>query len=180
MLKLYNLLFTIVSLSLLVVIYLINSGTGIRELTGLYIPGHDFPAWVSYTIYCISVIVISWLTTFLFSFFEKHNIPSTNVKGIESADGIFIPTYLAYVFVGLSMQSLDKLWFCYGILVVVCFAAQIYLFNPAFYLLGYKFYFVTNSRGKKLLIMTRKRILLSETIEFEKIYRINDYTYVEL
>lgn len=88
MLKLYNLLFTIVSLSLWVVIYLINSGTEIRELTRLYIPGHDFPAWVSYTIYCISVIVISWLTTFLFSFFEKHNIPSTNVKGIESADGV--------------------------------------------------------------------------------------------
>lgn len=177
---LYNFFFILVSLSLLAVIYLINSGTEIGALIGWHITGYDMPAWGSYLIYCLVSILLTWLSSLLFKFFEEHNMPAGNVKCIESADGVFIPTYLAYVFVGLSVSGLTQLFFCYAILSVICFAAQIYLFNPAFYLLGYKYYFVTNSVNKKLLVMTKKRILLSTTVEFTNLYRINDYTYIEL
>ena len=177
---LYNLFFTTVSLSLLAVIYLINSHIGIGMLTGWHISGINFPLWVSYGLYCIACIFLTWISSKAFIYFDLQNIQSCNIKSIESADGVFIPTYLAYIFVGLSVSGLTELLFCYIILVVICFAAQIYLFNPAFYLLGYKFYFVTNSKSQKLLVMTKKRILLSETIDFPSLYRINDYTYVEL
>lgn len=169
---LYNLFFTTVSLSLLVVIYLINSNTDINVL--------GLPKWISYGFYCVSSVFLTWISSKFIRFFEYQDIKSNNIKTIESADGIFIPTYLAYIFIGLSIKGITELMFCYIIIVVICFSAQIYLFNPIFYLLGYKFYFVTNSINKKLLIMTKKRILLNETVSFSNLYRINDYTYVEL
>lgn len=176
----YNFFFTLVSLSLLVVIYLINSGTEIGTLFGLHISSVDVPAYVSYAIYCAASILLTWISSLLFNKFERHDFPDRNIVCIESADGTFIPTYLAYVFIGLSVNGLVQLLFCYGILAIICYAAQIYLFNPVFYLLRYKFYFVTNSRNKKLLVMTKKEILLSENAMFENLYRVNDYTYVEL
>lgn len=175
---LYNLFYTIVSLSLLAVVYLINSNTDINTLVKWH--NIEIPKWVSYGFYCASSVFLTWISSKFFSFFERQDIKNNNIKSIESADGIFIPTYLAYIFVGLSVKGITELLFCYTILVVICFAAQIYLFNPIFYLLGYKFYFVTNSINKKLLVMTKKKILLSETVDFSNLYRINDYTYVEL
>lgn len=179
---LYNLFLTTVSLSFLVVIYLINSQTGIDALTRCCIPEVEIqiPLWASYGLYCVACILLTWMSSKMFGLFDLQDIQSCNIKEIESADGVFIPTYLAYIFVGLSVKGLTELLFCYTILVVICFVAQIYLFNPAFYLLGYKFYFVTNSIDKKLLIMTKKKILFNETADFPRLYRINDYTYVEL
>lgn len=177
---LYSFFFTLVSLSLLAVIYLINKGIEIGTLTGWQVLDFDAPAWMSYLIYFGGSVLLTWLSSLLFKYFEKYDIPKENVRCVESADGVFIPTYIAYVFVGLSVSGLTQLFFCYAILSIICFAAQTYLFNPAFYLLGYKFYFVTNSINKKLLVMTKKRILLSTTVDFSKLYRINDYTYVEL
>lgn len=156
----------------MVVIYLINSNTDINVL--------GLPKWISYGFYCVSSVFLTWISSKFIRFFEYQDIKSNNIKTIESADGIFIPTYLAYIFIGLSIKGITELMFCYIIIVVICFSAQIYLFNPIFYLLGYKFYFVTNSINKKLLIMTKKRILLNETVSFSNLYRINDYTYVEL
>ena len=134
---LYNLFYTIVSLSLLAVVYLINSNTDINTLVKWH--NIEIPKWVSYGFYCASSVFLTWISSKFFRFFERQDIKNNNIKSIESADGIFIPTYLAY-----------------------------------------KFYFVTNSINKKLLVMTKKRILLSETVDFSNLYRINDYTYVEL
>lgn len=176
----FKFLFTFVSLLFLAVIYLINSKTEIGALTGLHITGVDMPAWVSYTIYCVVTVLLTFVSSLFFKQFEKLEIRNDNIKCIESADCFFLPIYVAYVFVGLSILGLTQLFFCYAILSLLCFSAQTYLFNPVFYLLGYKFYFLTNSINQKVLVMTKRKILLSSCVDFPKLYRINDYTYVEL
>ncbi len=175
----YKILFTFVSLSLLIVIYLINSGTEIGKLIGLHL-SFDMPAIVSYGIYIIVGLFLTWLCTCPFSYLETIDFKKENIKVIESADSTFVPMYLAYVFVGVSIQSGISLIICYLLIAVICFFAQNYYFNPLFYVLGYRYYFITNSSDKKLLIMTRKHVYLGQEIDFPNLKRINDYTYVDI
>ncbi len=179
MLVLYKLFFTLVSLLLLAVIYLINSSIEIGRLTGLHL-WFDMPAIVSYLIYIVGSLFLTWLCTLAFSKMETISLQSTNIKGIESADSTFVPMYLAYVFVGVSIQNEISLILCYLLIAIICFFAQNYYFNPLFYILGYRYYFVINSADKKLLIMTKKHIYLGQEIDFANLKRLNDYSYVDI
>lgn len=146
---LYNLIFTSISLLLLVTIYLINQQVSIGSITngGIF---NDCPNWLSYTTYFAFCLLITWASALLFPKFPKSDIKFTNIQSIESADGVFIPTYLAYIFIGLSVDGSMELLFCYGILIAICFTVQIYLFNPAFYLLGYRFSLLQIQENKNI------------------------------
>lgn len=71
MLVLYKLFFTLVSLLLLAVIYLINGSIEIGRLTGLHL-WFDMPAIVSYLIYIVGSLFLTWLCTLAFSMTKKH------------------------------------------------------------------------------------------------------------
>ena len=178
-LVLYRLFFTVVSLLLLAVIYLINSNMEIGKLTGAHLC-FDVPAIVSYFIYMAGSLFLTWLCTLAFPHLETISLQSANVKEIESADSAFVPMYLAYVFVGVSISSTISLILCYLLIAVICFFAQNYYFNPLYYILGYRYYFVTNSTNKKLLIMTKKHIYLGQEMDFTALKRLNDYSYVDI
>lgn len=167
-----------VSLSLMAVIYLVNQGKEFGAF-GLHLC-FDVPVAVSYVIYVALCIFLTWLCSLAFSKLETMNLSNSNVNNIESADSTFVPMYFAYVFVGVSIQSNDSLIWCYLLTTVICYCAQIYYFNPLFYLLGYRYYFVTNSTDKKLLVMTRKRIYLNQNVDFTHLKRLNDYSYVDI
>ena len=62
---------------------------------------------------------------------------------------------------------------------MLCYCAEIYLYNPIFHLLGYRFYFVTADKNK-VLVMTKKDIKLGEQIEFKKLGQVNDFTYIDI
>lgn len=179
MLVLYKIFFTVVSLLLLAVIYLINMGIEIGPLTGIHM-WFDMPAIVSYLIYILGSLFLTWLCTLAFPNFETIDLHSSNIKAIESADSTFVPMYLAYVFVGVSIQNDTSLIWCYLLIVIICFFAQNYYFNPLYYLLGYRYYFVINSTDKKILIMTKKQIYLGQEIDFTNLKRLNDYSYVDI
>lgn len=110
---------------------------------------------------------------------DPFNISEKEDLKIESASGTFLPIFLGYVFIGLSINTFSALLVIYIILTVFCWRAEIYLYNPIFHLFGYKFYFVT-FRQHKLLIMSKKNIKLQERVGFERLGRINDFTYVDI
>lgn len=178
LLFLYRLSYTIISLSLFAAIYLINSGTDIERLLGRELPFEVAPIW-SYLGYFVMSLALTWATTWAFGRLERLEMRTENIKGVEAADATFVPMYFAYVFVGVSIQSMASLAFCYALLAVICFLAQTYSFNPLFYVLGYKYYFVTNSAGRKLLVMSRRHIRLGADVEFRDLRRLNDFTYVD-
>lgn len=177
--RIYSLIFTAISLSLLIAIFLINNSIEMNVFRGLSIFQYKLSGCISFSLYLAVCILLTWLSSLLFKKFQKQDILNRNIQNIESADGIFLPTYIAYIFVGLSVKGITELCFCFGVLVAICYSAQIYLFNPIFYLLGYRFFFITNSKKQKILLMTKRRILLSESHDFNGVHRINDYTYVE-
>ena len=175
----YKLIYTCISLSLLVVIYLINKGVTLGSIIESEWLSR-LPEWMSYCIYAIIPIIMSYLLTLLFPLFGKANLTNANIGEIESANSAFLPVYMAYVFVGLSINNCSSLIYCLLLLIVLCFLSQSYVFNPLFYFLGYKYYFVTNSTKHKLLIMTRRNFRLNETLEFQKLAKLNDFTFIDL
>ena len=98
---------------------------------------------------------------------------------VESASAIFLPTFFGYVFVGLSINNNMTLVVIYIALTILCYCAEIYLYNPIFHLLGYRFYFVTVDKNK-ILVMTKKDIKLKEQIEFKILGQVNDFTYIDI
>lgn len=179
MLCLYRFIYTLVSLSLLVPIYMVNNTTTIKRLED-----YGVPIWASqvfsYSLYLVICLGMTWIMTRFFKKLGQIEMHFDAVASIEAADMTFVPVYFAYVFVGVSIQSWTSLLFCYTLLAIICFFAQTYLFNPLAYLLGYKYYFVTNTIGKKLLVMSRKNIALSERVDFNDLRRLNSFTYIDM
>ena len=166
--KLYRLIFVGKAFLLLVSIFLINHSITI---------GHIMKAL---GITCISVpIFLTYLNHRRFPKLDHADIKEENVKLVESASAIFLPTFFGYVFVGLSISNYPTLVFAYIALTILCYCAEIYLYNPIFHLLGYRFYFVTADKNK-VLVMTKKDIKLGEQIEFKKLGQVNDFTYIDI
>ena len=179
MLCLYRFIYTLVSLSLLATIYMVNSKTTIKIWES-----YDFPTWASqvcsYLLYLGICLLATWAMTLGYKYLGKIEMHFDTVTNIEAADMTFIPVYFAYVFVGVSIQSWASLLFCYALLAIICFFTQTYLFNPLSYLLGYRYYFVTNTLGKKLLVMSRKNITLDKRVDFNDLRRLNSFTYIDM
>ena len=102
-----------------------------------------------------------------------------NVCGVTCIT-IDLPDAISYaIYIGLSINNIPTLVFAYIALTILCYCAEIYLYNPIFHLLGYRFYFVTADKNK-VLVMTKKDIKLGEPIEFMKLGQVNDFTYIDI
>lgn len=180
--KLYKLIFVANAFLLLISIYLTNKGVAIGKIP-LEFRGKslsvDIPDWISYCIYFGIPILTTWCETKSFRKLDPTEIKSEAINSIESASSTFLPTFFAYVFVGLSISTIPSLLFIYCAVTLLCFCAEIYLYNPIFHILGYRFYFVTIG-SHRVLIMTRKEIKLRESIKFERLGQINDFTYIDI
>ena len=189
--KLYRLIFVGKAFLLLVSIFLINHSITIGHIMkalGITCISVDLPNAISYTIYIVVPIFLTYLNHRRFPKLDHADIKEENVKLVESASAIFLPTFFGYVFVGLSISNYPTLVFAYiGSLsifilltgTILCYCAEIYLYNPIFHLLGYRFYFVTADKNK-VLVMTKKDIKLGEQIEFKKLGQVNDFTYIDI
>ena len=180
--KLYKLIFVANAFLLLISICFTNKEIALGQiwinLTGKIFP-IDLPNWISYCLYFIIPILTTWYGTTKFYKLDPTEIKEENITKIESASSTFLPTFFAYVFVGLSINSVASLIFIYIAVTILCFCAEIYLYNPIFHVLGYRYYFVT-AGNHKVLIMTKKEIKLREICEFKRIGQINDFTYIDI
>ena len=180
--RLYRLIFVGKAFLLLISIYLTNNsitlGQILKEL-GVSCVTLDLPNAISYILYFVIPILLTYLNHRRFPKLDHADIKESGINMIESASAVFLPTFFGYVFVGLSISNLATLVFAYIVLTILCYCAGIYLYNPIFHLLGYRFYFVTADKNK-VLIMTKKDIKLGERVEFKKLGQVNDFTYIDI
>ena len=101
------------------------------------------------------------------------------IKEIELANNAFLPSYLGYFFVALSVPNCSTLYFIFLILFIFTFLSQSLYFNPLFLFFGYHFYNITTSKNVKLFIITRQNINDPNEVEFEKLKRINNFTFID-
>lgn len=184
--KLFRFLYILVSYLMLASIYLINHsvaiGSLLTEVFGKKISAIDLPNIISFLIYVLIPILATWLLGwFMRKIKDVDELKTEHIAKCEYVGGDFLASFLAYVFVGLSINTLWSLVVVYAFIVIFCYCSNIYLYNPLFYLIGYKFYYVTTTKNVKVLIMSMQRLRgISESIEFDRLVRINESTYVEL
>ncbi len=96
------------------------------------------------------------------------------------ADNEFLPTYLGYFFVSLSISDNTTMLYLYMIVLVFTFVSQTQYFNPIFLLFGYHYYHILTKQGTRVFVITRGKVIRNkEEIAFDNLKRINDTTYIQ-
>ncbi|WP_367111107.1 hypothetical protein [uncultured Psychrobacter sp.] len=167
--------------SLLVIIYLVQQGITLDK----FFPWSSQFNWItslpnllSYLTYMIVTVLLTGLSIFLSSNLGKDTFESGEIVSIEYANNSFLPSYLGYFFVALSIDNWETLFFVYIILFVFTFLSQALYFNPLFLIFRYNFYNVANSNGVEFFLISRRNFRKPEDVALTA-NRINNYTYIE-
>lgn len=173
---LYRLLLTFNATSLILVIYLIKENIVINDIC-IYLK--NIPNYVSFIIYFFIPVFLTYLSLIISKFLGTANITKGSITEIENANNAFLPSYLGYFFVALSVNNFDTLWFVFFILFVFTYLSQTLYFNPLFLMFGYHFYNISTSNKAKLFIISKDEINKIEDIEFNNLKRINNFTFID-
>lgn len=170
---LYHIFLIADSISLLWVIYFIKTGCNFFSFT------NSFAGIIITDILLIlPPIIITLVLLFLTRFLQSDSIDG-DITYIESADSNFLPIYLGYFFVALSIPNFYVLIWVTILLSILIYISQISYYNPLFYLFKYRFYYVYSSNSIKTFIITKDVIRDSKDISFRNLKRINDFTFID-
>ena len=135
------------------------------------------PTWgIALLMLCLPV-VLSAISVGLSSMFDQDSIDGCSEFSL--ADQEFLPVYLGYFFVSLSVSDDTTMMFLYTIVFVFTFISQTQYFNPIFLLFGYHYYHVLTLKGTRVFIISHGQVIRSkEKIVFSNMRRINDTTYI--
>lgn len=109
----------------------------------------------------------------------KDSFEEGDVVAVEFANNSFLPSYLGYFFVALSIPNLPTLVFVYGLLFIFTFMSQALYFNPLFLILGYKFYNLTTAKGSVVFLISKSNFRTPGAVIVPEASRINGYTFLE-
>lgn len=98
-------------------------------------------------------------------------------REVSLADNEYLPVYLGYFFVSLSVDKNSTLIFVYVMILVLITMSDAY-FNPAFLLCGYHYYRVTTISGTEFFLICKSSVRNAGEIKNTKLKRINDRTYI--
>lgn len=174
----FRILLTFNATSLLVIVFCIQNGFSIKYFFP-NLPAACLPDYISYITYTAAPILLTRLSLFLSKFLGKDEFKAGEVTNIEHANNSFLPSYLGYFFVALSIPDWQTLFFVYGILFVFTFLSQALYFNPIFLIFGYVFYNVTTKSGTTVFLISQERYKKPSTVRIPIARRINDYTFIE-
>ncbi|WP_089138316.1 hypothetical protein [Vibrio rumoiensis] len=178
----FRVLLTFNATSLLVIIFLVQKGVTLGD----FLDGVNYLNWtvalsnaLSYLFYLAIPILSTGLSIWLSKYLGKDEFKAGEVASIEHANNSFLPSYLGYFFVALSIGNLETLWFVYGVLFVFTFLSQALYFNPLFLLFGFEFYNIKTTNGTAIFLISRYKYKKPDEIDISKAYRINNYTFME-
>lgn len=177
---LFRLFLTFNATSLIIVIYLVK---GQKVLNGLHPLLKDMPHFISYVFYFCVPVFFTFLSLLLSKLLISDSIEEEQgvsaIKEIEQANNAYLPSYLGYFFVALSVTYCDTLVFVFAILFLFTFLSQTLYFNPLFLIFGYHFYFLTTATNIKIFLITRKELKDPSILNFPKLKRINNFTFID-
>jgi len=176
---LFRLLLTFNATSLLVIVFLVQKGFSLGHFFSKCTYLANSPNAISYVGYLLVPITLTGLSILLSPCLGKDSFEKGQIIGIEHANNSFLPSYLGYFFVALSIANWETLAVVYGVLFVFTFLSQALYFNPLFLLFGFSFYNVTTKNGAVVFLISRCSYKAPLDAIIPKAYRINNYTFIE-
>ncbi len=140
----------------------------------------SFPNMASYFLYFLLIMVSTWVSIKLVEFLGSDCIEEGSLSTIEPANDRFLPSYLGYFFVALSVPTFEMFFILFGIISIFIYHSRVSYFNPVFFIFGFNFYFAVNSKNIKILLITKKQLKDPETASFNNLKRINNYTFIDI
>lgn len=136
------------------------------------------PQWIfAFILLCIPVL-LSALSIWISKFLGSDSL--SGCQEFSLADNEFLPTYLGYFFVSLSVPNNITMIYLYFIIFMFTFLSQTQYFNPIFLLFGYHYYHILTENGTRVFIITKGKVLRNRNnISFDNLKRINDSTYIQ-
>lgn len=175
----FRFLLTFNATSLLVIIFLVQKGYNLSYFFSEIYWISLLPNEVSYLFYFCIPVLSTWLSILLSSKLGSDAFKKGEVEGVEHANNSFLPSYLGYFFVALSVGSWETLWFVYGVLFIFTFLSQALYFNPLFLIFKYEFYNIKTRNGTAIFLISRHKYKKPDEIEIATAYKINNYTFIE-
>lgn len=162
---LFRILLSFSATSWMLVVYIVQTHTSFLGL----------PEVVS-AMACIAILVIIAVVALrLTNKLDKDSV--IECRSFDLADNEYLPVYLGYFFVALSINDTYTLFFVYGIVFVFSFLLNAY-FNPVFILFGYHYYQVTTSTNTQLFVICKLTERNPQRVKFNDLRRINNRTYI--
>mgnify|MGYP006921237731 CR=1 FL=1 len=133
---------------------------------------------VSAFILLLIPILLSSFSILISRFLNNETL--TGCKEFCLADNEFLPIYLGYFFVSLSVPDDITMIYLYFIIFVFTWLSQTQYFNPIFLLFGYHYYHVQTINGTKIFIIKKGKVIRNkDNMSFNNLKRINDSTYIQ-
>lgn len=146
--------------------------------------------YVAYVIYLIALLVLSFFSIkFSLKYLDQDVIEREKVKEFEQANDFYLPIYLGYAFVAISLPTLKSFLLFFVLMLIVLARTRFFYFNPIFLVLGYKFYFIKQIDDSKILVISKKEIkTIDELFEdgngdmrsYITLTKVNEYTFLIL
>lgn len=172
----YRILLTLNATSLIIVVFLIKQEITIKSI---YKHFDRLPDCISYVFYFLATLLLTSLSLKLSNYLSNEKITKSSILEVENANNIFLPSYLGYFFIALSVTNFNILIYVFIILFIFTFFSQTLYFNPLFLIFGYHFYNVSTKNKAKIFIISKSEFLQPEDMEFLNLKRINNFTFID-
>lgn len=146
--------------------------------------------YIAYVIYFIALLFLSFFSIkFSFKYLDQDVIERKKVKEFDQANDFYLPIYLGYAFVAISLPTLKSFLLFFVLMLIVLARTRFFYFNPIFLVLGYKFYFIKQIDDSKSLVISKKEIkTIDELFEdgngdmrsYIALTKVNEYTFLIL
>lgn len=179
---LFRLLLTFNATSLLIIIFLVQKKYTLfcffQNVQGFQWL-NSTPHILSYLFYFLIPIILTKASLILSVRLGKDEFKKDEVISVEYANNSFLPSYLGYFFVALSINDWMTLFFVYGLLFVFTFLSQALYFNPLFLVFRYEFYNIKTKTGASIFLISPYRYKVPQDVVVPVAFRINNYTFIE-
>lgn len=166
----YKNLLTLNSTILFVFIYIVKSKVYIKAL-GVY----------SIVLYILAILLLT-VFCLLGTRMLADDTMEGNIQEVSLASDGYLPSYLGYFFVALSIDKNDWIlfWVVFALVYIFTYTSQLLYFNPLFLLMGFHFYYVMSQKQVKIFIISRKKDIRGvKNLSFDKLKRINNFTFID-
>jgi hypothetical protein len=167
----FKLFLTFNATSTVIIVYLIKERYYLLCL-------EKIPNWVSYIVFLLIPPILTLISIRMKSLLSKDDI-NYEPLNVEEANNAFLPSYLGYFFVALSVESTESMIFVYLIIFMFTYLSQTLYYNPLFLLFDYKFYYITTVNNVRLFIISKKEINTTKGVTFPRLRRINNTTFID-
>lgn len=140
----------------------------------------DFCLWAIVVVLAFLPLCLTFMTMLLSRKLNLETFEDGAIVEIEHASNVYLPSYLGYFFVALSVPSWEILTVVVIVLTVFTFHSQAMYFNPILLILGFHFYWTKTGVGTRVLLISRGEYRNAGQIDTIEVRRIDRLTFLEL